>query len=84
MYKMHSGALVMEELTAKGIAGHIGINKAVEQITSRFYWPDINGNVRKYVNTCLMCQIAKERAIQKTSRKLEHPNTTQSLVSNWD
>ena len=31
MYKMHSGALVMEELTAKGIAGHIGINKTVSE-----------------------------------------------------
>ena len=70
MYEIHSGTLVMEELTAKGIAGHIGINKRVEQIASRIYWPDINGYMRKYINTCLVCQMAKERAIQKTSRKL--------------
>ena len=65
MYKMHAGAQVMDELTAKGIAGHIGINKTLEWILSRFYWPEINGNMRRYVNTCLVCQIAKERAIQK-------------------
>ena len=28
--EMHSGALVMKELTAEGITGHIGINKTVE------------------------------------------------------
>ena len=72
MYKMHASAQVIEELTAKGIAGHIGINKTVEQISSRFYWPNINGNVRSYVHTCLMCKIAKDRAIQKTSRKFTH------------
>ena len=70
MYEMHPGAQVMEELTAKDITGHIGINKTVEQILSRFYWPDIKGDMRRYVNTCLMCQIAKEREIQKTSRNL--------------
>ena len=45
MYKMHASAEVMEELTAKGIGGHIGINKTVEYISSRFYWPNINGDV---------------------------------------
>ena len=46
------------------------ISKTVERISSRYYWPDINGVVRKYVNTCLVCQIGKERAIQKTSRTM--------------
>ena len=32
LYEMHAGAEVIEELTAKGIAGHIGINKMVEWI----------------------------------------------------
>ena len=67
MYEIHAGSEVTQELTAKGIGGHIGINKTVERISSRFFWPDINGTVRKYVNTCLVCQIAKECTIQKTS-----------------
>ena len=63
MYEMHAGSEVTQELRAKGIGGHIGINKTVERISSRFFWPDINGAVRKYVNTCLVCQIAKECTI---------------------
>ena len=70
MYEMHTGCEKSDEMTAKGIGGHIGIKKTVERISSRYYWPDINGAVRKYVNTCLVCQIAKERAIQKTSRTM--------------
>ena len=70
MYEMHASADTMEELTTKGLSGHIGINKTVEHIASRYYWPDINGAVHKYVNTCLVCQIAKERAIKKTSRTM--------------
>ena len=70
MYEMHAGCEKSDEMTAKGIGGHVGINKTVERISSRYYWPDINGGVRKYVNTCLVCQIGKERAIQKTSRTM--------------
>ena len=70
MYEMHAGADIMDELTAKGLSGHIGINKTVECIASRFFWPDINGSVCKYVNTCLVCQIVKERSIKKTSRTM--------------
>ena len=70
MYEMHAGADIMHELTAKGLSGHIGINKTVEHIASRYYWPDISGSVCKYINTCLVCQIAKERAIKKTSRTM--------------
>ena len=47
MYEMHAGADIMDELTAKGLSGHIGINKTVERIASRYYWPDINGSVCK-------------------------------------
>ena len=68
MYEMHAGPQITDELTAKGLSGHIRINKTVEHIASRYYWPDINGAVCKYINTSLVCQIAKERAIKKTSR----------------
>ena len=30
MYEMHAGTQVMKELTAKGIKGHVEINKTVE------------------------------------------------------
>ena len=83
MYEMHAGAEVMEELTAKGIGGHIGINKTVEHISSRFYWPNINGDVRRYVKIYLVCHIAKDRAIQKTSRKLTNVPIPPK-VSDWD
>ena len=68
MYEMHTDQQITDNLTTKGLSGHIGINKTVEHIASRYYWPDINGAVHKYINTCLVCQIAKERGIKKTSR----------------
>ena len=37
MYEMHAGCDVTEEITVKGIGGHIGINKTVERIASRYY-----------------------------------------------
>ena len=37
MYEVHTGADIMDELTAKGLSGHIGINKTVECIASRYY-----------------------------------------------
>ena len=70
MYEMHAGCGTSDEMTAKGIGCNIGINKTVERIASRYYWPDIKGAVRKYVNTCLVYQIAKERDIQKTARTM--------------
>ena len=37
MYEMHAGQQITDELTAKGLSGHIGINKTVECIASRYY-----------------------------------------------
>ena len=81
MYEMHASVDITDELTAKGLSGHIGINITVEHIASRYYWPDINGAVCKYVNTCLVCQIAKERAIKKTSRTMTPVPTPPKVMS---
>ena len=61
-----------ETMSAVNSSGHIGINKTIWAVCSRFYWPDISGQFRNFVNTCHKCQMKKDIAIQKTAT-LMHP-----------
>ena len=45
LFQMHTGAENPQSFTASTIGGHVSINKTVERISSRFYWPDITGAV---------------------------------------
>ena len=36
--------------------GHFGRDKTYDRIASRFYWPEMSGDVREYVATCDICQ----------------------------
>eukprot|EP00745_Piridium_sociabile_P033382 TRINITY_DN571_c0_g1_i10.p1 TRINITY_DN571_c0_g1~~TRINITY_DN571_c0_g1_i10.p1 ORF type:complete len:1565 (+),score=261.65 TRINITY_DN571_c0_g1_i10:102-4796(+) len=38
------------------MAGHLGTRKTLERIRQDFYWPGINGDVRKYCRSCDPCQ----------------------------
>ena len=67
LFQMHTGTESPQSFTAATIGGHISINKTVEQINSRFYWPDITGAVKQFCRTCRTCQLSKDIAIQKTS-----------------
>lgn len=40
-------------------AGHYGIQRTTQKITSRYYWPRIRRDVAKYVKECVECQIYK-------------------------
>ena len=60
---MHTGAENPQSFTAATIGGHVGINKTVEHISSRFFWPDITGDVKQFCNTCRTCQLSKDIAI---------------------
>ena len=64
---MHTGTENPQSFTAATIGGHVSINKTVEQISSRFYWPDITGAVKQFCRTCRICQLSKDITIQKTS-----------------
>ena len=72
MHKIHAGAIDGDTMSATDSSGHIGINKTIRAVCSRFYWPDISGEVRNFINTCRKFQMKKDIAIQKTST-LMHP-----------
>ena len=40
--------------THKG-SGHIGITKCIALLKEKFYWPDMETDVRVLINTCLPC-----------------------------
>ena len=40
MHEIHAGSMDGEMMSARNSGGHIGINKMVRAVCSRFYWPD--------------------------------------------
>ena len=47
---------VMELAHESIVGGHLGYKKAVDRITSNFYWPGINGDVTRVCRSCDICQ----------------------------
>ena len=43
------------------VAGHFGRDKTYELVKRNFYWPGLEGFVRKYVGSCDVCQRNKTR-----------------------
>ena len=72
IHKIHAGAIDGDTMSATKSNGHIGINKTIRAVCSRFYWPDMSREVRNFIDTCRKCQMKKDIAIQKTST-LMHP-----------
>ncbi|XP_063856508.1 uncharacterized protein LOC135098191 [Scylla paramamosain] len=46
------------EIAHESFAGHLGIKKTCEKILADFYWPGLREDVKNYVSTCHLCQIA--------------------------
>ena len=40
-------------------SGHFGAAKTINLIRRRFTWPNMNSEIKHYVNTCLACQVNK-------------------------
>ena len=72
IHKINAGAIDGDTMSATKSSGHIGINKTIRAVCSRFYWPDMSREVRNFIDTCRKCQMKKDIAIQKTST-LMHP-----------
>ena len=36
-------------------SGHIGITKCVSLIKEKYYWPDMESDIRTVINTCIPC-----------------------------
>jgi hypothetical protein len=42
-----------------GVAGHFGLDKTITIISEHYYWPQLSQDVKKFVQSCRVCQIAK-------------------------
>ncbi|KAL8443314.1 hypothetical protein Emag_005945 [Eimeria magna] len=40
-------------------AGHMGFNKTYQQLTQLYYWEGVKDFVKRYVETCVRCQMSK-------------------------
>ena len=38
---------------------HPGIRATLQLVTSRFFWPGMNADIRRWARSCLQCQKAK-------------------------
>ena len=51
--------LTMKELRCKETAKHLGTDKTIEKIKSRFFWINLSRDVKKFVRECYDCQKVK-------------------------
>ena len=58
--------------------GHLGRDKTIEKIESRFYWKNMNAHIRDFVKRCDKCQRSNATFV-KSNAKL-HPIPVQSQV----
>ena len=51
--------LPIKELHCKETAGHLGIDKTIEKIQSRFFWINLSLDVKRFIRECFDCQKVK-------------------------
>ena len=65
---------VLTELHSCITAGHLGVNKTLFKVRKRFYWPNMNHDVKMWILRCDKC------ARRKTSPKVKRAPLKQHLV----
>jgi hypothetical protein len=38
------------------MAGHLGVKKTTDRVTSEFYWPGIQADIKRFCKSCDICQ----------------------------
>ncbi|KAL5578999.1 hypothetical protein UlMin_011441 [Ulmus minor] len=51
--------LLIKEIHAGGLSGHLGQDKTLHVATLCYYWPQLRRDVNNYVNHCQVCQELK-------------------------
>jgi hypothetical protein len=53
---------LIKELHHGGLGGYCGMNKTTTFVKERYFWPSFNKDVRKLVEGCRICQLAKGKS----------------------
>lgn len=63
---------VLEENHNQPAAGHLGIRKTINRISSRYYWPGMFRDVARFVRGCESCQRYKPSQLAPAGEMLVH------------
>lgn len=58
------------------LSAHLGVEKTYKKILQRYYWPSIYKDTRKYVTSCLSCQLRKVDHTPAYGQMLTSPQVT--------
>ena len=50
---------LIKEKHSGGLAGHFGRDKTFALVAKHYYWPQLQQDVKKFVQSCRVCQMAK-------------------------
>ena len=53
---------LIKELHSGGLGGHFGFDKTVALVKERYFWPNMNKDITKFVEGCRICQPAKGKS----------------------
>ena len=53
---------IFQELHAGRMSGHLGINRTIERIRNKLYWPGIKADVKRWSVKCLRCEARKPKS----------------------
>lgn len=75
----HQRKSILEKAHDIALSGHLGVEKTLERLRDKFYWPGWEKHTRDYIKSCMICQQIKLSKINNaaamqpitTSRPLE-------------
>ncbi|TYJ52350.1 hypothetical protein B9479_007044 [Cryptococcus floricola] len=48
--------IILHDLHDSPTAGHLGVNKTVDSVSRRYFWPSMSRDIQAYVRSCQACQ----------------------------
>ena len=59
LYHEPTKSFILSELHDSPLSGHIGTAKTIELVKRQFYWPNMDKEIKNYVQSCIKCQSNK-------------------------